>query len=79
MRWVELLAQQRAGKIDELARQVRYRLDVNGQLIAHYVADFVYVRGGERITEDVKGYRTREYLLKRKLMKAVHGITILET
>ena len=29
--------------------------------------------------EDAKGFRTKEYLLKRKLMLLVHGIRIKET
>lgn len=44
-----------------------------------YVADFVYVSGGHEVVEDVKGMRTREYIIKRKLMLWVHGIRILET
>ena len=74
-----VLAAQKAGEIDELARQVRFRLDVNGVHVAVYVADFTYVRDGERITEDVKGAITPVYRLKKKLMKACHGIEILET
>lgn len=45
-----------------------------------YVADFVYTdtATGEMVVEDVKGVRTREYVIKRKLMLAVHGIRIRE-
>ena len=43
-----------------------------------YYADFVYFdkRTGETVVEDVKGVRTPEYKLKRKLMLYVHGIRI---
>lgn len=47
---------------------------------AEYVADFVYtiVDTGETIVEDTKGVRTKDYILKRKLMLAVHRIRIKE-
>lgn len=43
-----------------------------------YVADFVYVRDHELVVEDVKGIRTQEYIIKRKLMNHIHGIRIKE-
>lgn len=43
-----------------------------------YIADFVYLRDGELIVEDTKGFRTKEYIIKRKLMLFVHGIRIHE-
>lgn len=45
-----------------------------------YYADFVYteVSSGKQIVEDVKGMRTKEYQIKRKLMLHVHGIRIHE-
>ena len=47
---------------------------------AEYVADFVYTitKTGETIVEDAKGFRTKDYILKRKLMLLVHGIRIKE-
>lgn len=34
-----------------------------------YTADFVYIdENGEKIVEDVKGFATKDYILKRKLM-----------
>lgn len=44
-----------------------------------YVADFVYQQDGQTVVEDVKGRRTREYIVKRKLMLKEHGIRIKET
>lgn len=45
----------------------------------HYVADFVYKdKDGNEVVEDVKGFRTAEYLLKKKMMRAFLGITIKE-
>ena len=45
-----------------------------------YVADFVYVdcATGETVVEDAKGVRTKEYVIKRKLMLWVHGIRVKE-
>ena len=44
-----------------------------------YIADFVYEDAdGNTIVEDTKGFRTPDYIIKRKLMLYVHGITIKE-
>lgn len=43
-----------------------------------YVADFCYVQDGEQVVEDTKGVRTKDYVIKRKLMRWVHGITVRE-
>ena len=45
-----------------------------------YIADFVYTDNetGETIVEDTKGVRTKEYIIKRKLMLFLHGIRIKE-
>lgn len=49
------------------------------QRAAHYVADFVYKdKDGNIVVEDSKGYRTKEYELKKKMMRAFLGITIKE-
>lgn len=43
-----------------------------------YVADFVYTENGKTVVEDTKGFRTKDYVIKRKLMLYVHGIRIKE-
>ena len=43
-----------------------------------YTADFVYEEGGETVVEDSKGFKTKDYSIKRKLMLYVHGIKIKE-
>lgn len=45
-----------------------------------YIADFVYTDNetGHTIVEDTKGVRTKEYIIKRKLMLYLHGIRIKE-
>ena len=44
-----------------------------------YIADFVYQENGETVVEDAKGMRTKEYVLKRKMMLYRYGIRIKET
>jgi hypothetical protein len=44
-----------------------------------YLADFVYTEKGNRVVEDVKGFKTADYKIKRKLMLHVHGVRIKET
>lgn len=49
------------------------------QRATHYIADFVYKdKDGNEVVEDAKGFRTKEYLLKKKMMRAFLGITIKE-
>ena len=43
-----------------------------------YIADFVYEQAGKTVVEDTKGFRTADYIIKRKLMLSVHGIKIKE-
>lgn len=47
---------------------------------ALYIADFVYKdRTGREVVEDCKGMRTKDYILKRKLLLFRFGIRIMET
>ena len=88
MRWRELALLQRSGEISDLQRQVKYilipaQVDEDGKIAERavsYVADFVYRdgRSGETVVEDAKGMHTRDYIIKRKLMRYVHGIKIRE-
>lgn len=90
-RFCELKWLERAGKIKNLQRQVKFELtpafkDHTGKVFektSSYTADFVYdevLTTGQtlQIVEDVKGYRTKEYILKRKMMFARYGIRIRE-
>lgn len=84
-RWIILTYDQRAGKISNLRRQVKYELlpsqkTKNGTLRpVYYIADFVYTENGNEIVEDAKGIRTDAYIIKKKLMYERYGILILET
>ena len=54
-----------------------------GKVIEHkseYIADFTYYRAdGSFVVEDCKGFRTKDYILKRKVMLHLKGIRIYET
>ena len=43
-----------------------------------YIADFQYIENGKLIVEDTKGFRTKDYIIKRKLMLHEYGIRIKE-
>lgn len=44
-----------------------------------YKADFVYKdKDGNTVIEDTKGMRTKDYIIKRKLMLSIYGIRIKE-
>lgn len=87
----ELKLLEKAGHIHALIREVPYELapavNVQGRKRPplRYVADFVYMHrnntgiGWHKVVEDCKGVRTEGYRIKRHLLKAVHGIEILET
>lgn len=90
-RWAELMFCQKAGKISNLRRQVRYDLippqkkpSGGTERAIYYIADFVYQQNGKEIVEDVKGYRNPQsagyakFVIKRKLMLYFHGIEIRE-
>ncbi len=80
-RYSELRLLERAGNLSELVLQPRFPLVVNGEKICTYVADFSYrpLRSDTLTIEDVKGVKTPIYNLKKRLMKAVHGIEVRET
>lgn len=49
-----------------------------------YKADFVYEvcqpdGTWKQVVEDTKGTKTKEYIIKRKLMLYIHGISVKET
>lgn len=83
----QLRLMQRAGLISNLREQVPFLLipahrfdDGSLEHSCRYVADFVYTdtHTGQTIVEDTKGYRTPDYIIKRKLMLYLHGIRIKE-
>jgi hypothetical protein len=89
-RWVDLKLLEQSGAIRELKRQVRFPLYVSPTPDVAavstlpkgctYVADFTYTdaASGRFVVEDAKGFRTREYLLKRRMVEAAYGFKIAE-
>lgn len=81
IRWAHLCLWQRVGLIANLRRQVPFQAVINGHHCFTYVADHVYrVTDGDReIVEDVKGVRTKDYIIKKKVIEALFpGIRIRE-
>ncbi|VVD74731.1 DUF1064 domain-containing protein [Pandoraea commovens] len=82
-RWQVLVAEEKVGLISGLLRQVSFEIaatvviDGRKRPARYYVADFVYQRDGATVIEDVKGFLTQMYRLKRHLM-ALQGLTITE-
>ena len=68
-RYQELQLMERAGKIQGLERQVRFDL----------IPNQTYWKDHQYIVEDCKGFRTKEYQIKKKLMYYFHHIKIKET
>ena len=48
------------------------------QRAVNYVADFVYTKDGAEHIIDTKGLRLPDYLLKKKMMRALLGLEITE-
>ncbi len=87
-RYAELRLLERGKVISGLECQKTFVLipnqkDENGKVIERavkYVADFTYTdtKTGKWIVEDTKGFKTKEYIIKRKLMLHKYGIRIRE-
>lgn len=79
-RYKELCLLFRAGEIKDLECQPKYPIKINGQKICSYIADFRYRNKGkgEWIIEDVKGFKTAIYRLKKKLVFALYGVEVNE-
>lgn len=80
-RAAELHLLEKAGEISDLREQVKLMLipkDELGRQVS-YIADFTYRDlAGKWHWEDVKGFKTPVYKLKRRLMWDVHCILIEE-
>ena len=86
-RYCELKLLEKAGKIKDLSLQHQFILQPsfkkNGKSIRAitYIADFVYfdLERMKNVVEDVKGYKTKEYILKRKMFEyKFPDLTIVE-
>lgn len=89
-RYQELKLLERAGAIRDLKLQPKFPMCVwpnafivdvdTPKTIATYVADFSYydVAGRDIVIEDVKGFKTPVYRLKKKMVEAQYGVEIRE-
>ncbi len=85
-RYVDLKLLEKAGVIKDLDLQPKFQLQPtyskNGKKVKaiFYKADFQYFDNEKKkiVVEDVKGIRTREYLLKKKIFEFVYALTITE-
>lgn len=72
-RYTQLKILEAAGTIKNVQIQPKFRLmdsyKYNGKTIRaiDYIADFMYEENGKIIVEDVKGMRTKDYIIKSKL------------
>lgn len=72
-RYTQLVMLEEGEVISNLQLQPKFRLmdsyKYDGKTIKaiDYIADFMYEEDGKRIVEDVKGIRTKEYIIKSKL------------
>lgn len=80
-----------SGSISELQEQVpfvlapaQYVKNIKGKEVCarrelKYIADFVYHENGLKVIEDCKGFKTKEYIKKKNLMRRIFEIEIKET
>lgn len=72
----ELTMLEKSGEIKSLRQQVRFELippakytDMPNERACVYIADFAYLKDDIMFVEDTKGFKTPEYIIKRKLFK----------
>lgn len=86
-RYQELRLLVKAGRISELVLQPSFPFVINGEPVkmgnghtAKYTADFAYteVATGKRVIEEVKGYKVRDYPLRKAIAEHIYGIEVVE-
>lgn len=79
-RYKQLILLESLGEIFNLQLKIVHKLILNDVHICSYESDFEYDdKDGNHVVEDYKGFRTKEFKIKSKLMLALKGVTILET
>ena len=78
--WCVSKLREKAGEISHLERQVRFKLAIGPHHICDFIADEVFTdtATGKRVVVDVKGVKTPVYKLKKKLMKALLNIDVVD-
>lgn len=80
-RWLELTCLEKAREITELRYKPVFLLFAGARFLGKYSADSCYRVNGELVVEDVKGgksTRTEAYMLRRRMVRELYGITIHE-
>lgn len=87
-RYQALALLKRSGVISDLQIQVPFELipkqkkSSGYERHVKYIADFVYVKDGQKVVEDAKGYKKGAiyelFVIKRKLMLERYGIEVKE-
>ena len=88
-RYTELKQMEERGEIDRLLLQVPFELLPPQQTktganyrAVKYIADFMYFKDGQRVVEDVKGYRKGQayqiFQIKKKMLKWFFDIEVVE-
>jgi hypothetical protein len=72
-RYKHLKILEKAGAIHGLRLQPRYPMTVQGLHVCTYVGDFEFTENGRLVTEDSKGVKTAEFVIKAKLFHALYG------
>lgn len=78
-RYKELKLLERAGRIKDLELQPKFELlptirtDKETLRKVSYYADFKYEQDGETVVEDVKGFKTDVYKLKKRIFLLKYG------
>lgn len=75
----QIMAMRSAPDVKAVVRKVVYQLVSNSVLVGVYESDWsVYYKSGRIEVYDAKGCMTKEYTKKKRLMKAILGISIKE-
>lgn len=83
-RYKELRMMEQSGVITDLKCQPKFQLiptfvkDGKTFRGITYIADFSYIQDGRTVVEDVKGYKTEVYKLKRKMFEYYYSDLKLE-
>ena len=77
-RYDQLMELFKQGYIRNLELQPSFPIIIGNQKMFTYRADFVYFEGALRVIEDVKGFKTPLYRLKKKIVEAMLHVTIRE-
>lgn len=85
-RYAVLKQMQSNGFISDLELQPAFPLEMDGVCrvktetgkTMRVTFDFAYTQNGKRVVEDAKGYKTRDYLVRKAVAEAFYGIKVVE-